>query len=102
MPTKCSGSWAAGREILVACVELGGSVTGEHGIGVEKIGELPLIFSPEDLLLMQQLRAVFDPATTMQSGQDLSDTRCLRRGESAAAPGTGVNATALGRALDDL
>ena len=39
----------AGREILNACVEMGGSLTGEHGIGVEKIGEMPLMFSPDDL-----------------------------------------------------
>jgi glycolate oxidase len=53
---------AAGREILEACVALGGSVTGEHGIGVEKIGQMPLLFSPDDLLAMTALRAVFDPA----------------------------------------
>jgi glycolate oxidase len=52
---------AAGREILAACLELGGSVTGEHGIGVEKIQELGLAFGPEDLARMQQVRAVFDP-----------------------------------------
>jgi glycolate oxidase len=52
---------AAGREILEACVELGGSITGEHGIGVEKISQMPLMFSPEDLLAMTRLRAVFDP-----------------------------------------
>jgi glycolate oxidase len=52
---------AAGNEILRACVDLGGSITGEHGIGIEKVAELPLLFSPQDLLVMQQLRAVFDP-----------------------------------------
>jgi glycolate oxidase len=52
---------AAGREILEACVALGGSVTGEHGIGVEKIAQMPLLFSPEDLLAMTRVRAVFDP-----------------------------------------
>ena len=51
----------AGQEILSACVELGGSLTGEHGIGIEKMGQMPLIFSPEDLLVMSQLRAVFNP-----------------------------------------
>ena len=60
---------AAGREILRACVELGGSITGEHGIGVEKIGELPLLFSPQDLLVMQQLRAVFDPDQRCNPGK---------------------------------
>src|SRR5581483_4754019 len=53
---------AAGREILEACVELGGSLTGEHGIGVEKIAEMPLLFGPDDLRAMTAIRAVFDPA----------------------------------------
>ena len=52
---------AAGREILAACVELGGSVTGEHGIGVEKIRELGLVFGEDDLAVMKRVRAVFDP-----------------------------------------
>jgi glycolate oxidase len=51
----------AGQEILQACVDLGGSLTGEHGIGVEKMGQMPLIFSPEDLLVMSQIRSVFNP-----------------------------------------
>ncbi len=52
---------ACGREILEACVALGGSVTGEHGIGVEKIAQMPLLFAPDDLRAMYRLRAVFDP-----------------------------------------
>jgi len=51
----------AGQEILTACVDLGGSLTGEHGIGVEKMGQMSLIFSPEDLLIMTQVRSVFNP-----------------------------------------
>jgi glycolate dehydrogenase FAD-linked subunit len=60
---------AAGREILEACVELGGSVTGEHGIGVEKIAQMPLLFSPQDLLVMSQLRRVFDPDVRCNPGK---------------------------------
>jgi glycolate oxidase len=60
---------AAGHEILCACVELGGSITGEHGVGVEKIAELPLLFTPQDLLVMQQLRAVFDPERRCNPGK---------------------------------
>jgi len=52
---------AAGREILEACVALGGSLTGEHGIGVEKIAQMPLLFGPDDLVAMTRLRGVFDP-----------------------------------------
>jgi len=61
----------AGREILEACVELGGSVTGEHGIGVEKIEQMPLIFSPTDLRVMAELRAVFDPLSRCNPGKIL-------------------------------
>jgi glycolate oxidase len=59
----------AGREILEACVELGGSVTGEHGIGVEKIEQMPLLFSPADLGVMQALRRVFDPLQRCNPGK---------------------------------
>src|SRR5436190_2100802 len=52
---------AAGREILEACIALGGSLTGEHGIGVEKMAQMPLLFGPDDLRAMTRLRAVFDP-----------------------------------------
>ena len=60
---------AAGREILEACVALGGSVTGEHGIGVEKIAQMPLVFTPQDLLVMSQLRRVFDPELRCNPGK---------------------------------
>jgi len=60
-PDEVKRVLAAGREILEACVALGGSVTGEHGIGVEKIAQMPLLFAPDDLLAMVRLRAVFDP-----------------------------------------
>jgi glycolate oxidase len=62
---------AAGTEILEACVALGGSITGEHGIGIEKIAQMPLIFSPADLLVMSQLRQVFDPARRCNPGKIL-------------------------------
>ncbi len=60
-PGQVQRAIEAGRDILRACVEMGGSLTGEHGIGVEKLGEMPLLFSPDDLLAMTELRRVFDP-----------------------------------------
>ncbi len=59
----------AGRDILKACVEMGGSLTGEHGIGAEKIGEMPLMFSPDDLAAMMELRHVFDPKERANPGK---------------------------------
>jgi glycolate oxidase len=62
---RCAGEvervLAAGTEILEACIELGGSVTGEHGIGVEKMAHMARLFGPDDLAAMQEVRAVFDP-----------------------------------------
>jgi glycolate oxidase len=52
---------AASREILEECVRVGGSVTGEHGIGVEKIDFMPRLFTPEDLGMMVRLRKAFNP-----------------------------------------
>jgi glycolate oxidase len=52
---------AAGHDILEKCIELGGSVTGEHGVGVEKIDLMARQFSPDDLEAMRKLRQVFDP-----------------------------------------
>jgi glycolate oxidase len=52
---------AASHEILEECIRCGGSVTGEHGIGVEKIDFMPKLFSPEDLDMMRRLRSAFNP-----------------------------------------
>jgi glycolate oxidase len=52
---------AASGDILTECIRLGGSVTGEHGIGVEKIEHLKMMFSERDLAAQRRLREVFDP-----------------------------------------
>jgi glycolate oxidase len=51
----------ASHEILEECIRVGGSVTGEHGIGVEKLDLMPRLFSPEDLNMMVRLRSAFNP-----------------------------------------
>jgi glycolate oxidase len=51
----------ASHEILDECINVGGSVTGEHGIGVEKMEFMPKLFSPEDLAAMVALRQTFNP-----------------------------------------
>ena len=53
------------HEILEACLALGGSVTGEHGIGVEKIGFMNKMFSSEDLEVMGRLRDAFNPRNNL-------------------------------------
>lgn len=51
----------ASHEILDECIHCGGSVTGEHGIGVEKIDFMSKLFTPEDLAMMLRLRMAFNP-----------------------------------------
>src|SRR5437588_386467 len=58
-----------GDEILRLCADAGGSVTGEHGIGLEKRENIRYIFSDDDLEVMQRVRRVFDPQRLMNPGK---------------------------------
>jgi len=60
-PGEVQRALAAGHDILEKCIALGGSVTGEHGIGAEKIDFMPKQFSEDDLDAMKMLRRAFDP-----------------------------------------
>jgi glycolate oxidase subunit GlcD len=51
----------AGRELMEVCVSAGGTITGEHGVGLDKRELLPLVFSDDDLNAMLRVRAAFDP-----------------------------------------
>ena len=51
----------ASEQIVRLCVESGGSLTGEHGIGLEKRDFMPLVFSDVDLAAQACVRAAFDP-----------------------------------------
>jgi len=61
----------AGGEIMQHCVDVGGALTGEHGIGMEKNELMPLIFSPDDLALMSRVRAAFNPTERLNPGKVL-------------------------------
>ena len=58
-----------GGEILRICLEHGGSITGEHGVGVDKKDYMPDMFSAADLDTMQRLRCAFDPAGLCNPGK---------------------------------
>jgi glycolate oxidase subunit GlcD len=60
---------AAMQEIMAACVAAGGTITGEHGIGLDKLDYMSLIFSPESLAAMCRLREVFDPDRRANPGK---------------------------------
>ncbi|HKN66488.1 MAG TPA: FAD-linked oxidase C-terminal domain-containing protein [Gemmatimonadaceae bacterium] len=60
---------AAMREIMQACVDAGGTITGEHGIGIDKLPYMNSIFSEESLSAMCALRQVFDPERRANPGK---------------------------------
>jgi glycolate oxidase len=64
----------AGR-IIEVCVEAGGSLTGEHGIGVDKKRYMPKMFNDEDLEAFQRLRCAFDPAGLVNPGKVMPTPR---------------------------
>lgn len=68
-PDQVARVVTAGREILRECVALGGSLTGEHGIGVEKIADLGLLFENADIEWMQAVRNCFDPLHRANPGK---------------------------------
>jgi len=59
----------AGHEILAVCAEVGGTITGEHGVGIEKQEEMALIFSDVDLRVMQQVREAWNPHQLFNPGK---------------------------------
>jgi glycolate oxidase len=61
--------------IVKACVDAGGSITGEHGVGVDKKGYMPAMFSEPDLEVFQRLRCAFDPAGLANPGKVMPTPR---------------------------
>jgi glycolate oxidase len=79
----------AGDEILALCLREGGSLTGEHGIGVEKCAMMHAMFTAHDLDTMKRVKAVFNPLDRLNPEKLFPDTRycyeskrALRRGAS--------------------
>lgn len=78
--------------ILDLCIEAGGSITGEHGVGVDKAAHMPRMFGEADLDAMQRLRCAFDPAGLANPGKVLPTPRLCgevpgRRSAGDAPPG---------------
>ncbi len=76
--------YAAGTEILEACLDAGGVLTGEHGVGMEKRDLMPRMFTPDDLDAQARLRDAFDPDGVANPQKVLP--RGSRCGEMQRAP----------------
>ena len=61
----------AATEIMHACIDAGGTITGEHGVGIDKLHLMPLVFGPDTIGLMRRLRRAFDPEERANPGKVL-------------------------------
>ena len=76
---------AAGKEILAFCVSVGGSITGEHGVGMEKNEIMSLLFSEDDLEVMRRLHDAFKPGSMLNPEKIFPSTRSCREIAASAA-----------------
>jgi len=71
-----------GAEILELCVELGGTITGEHGVGIEKINSMCVQFSPSERAAFFAIKRAFDPAGLLNPGKAIPTlARCAEYGK---------------------
>ena len=78
---------AAGDEIMRLCIEFGGSLTGEHGVGLEKQAQMEHLFSPTDLATMCRVREAWDPDRRMNPGKLIPIRACLETRQALRPPG---------------
>src|SRR6266403_1320976 len=84
---KRAGGVRAGGEILKVCAEVGGSISGEHGIGLEKADFMPFIFSEADLEFMRRLKDAFNPSGLCNPGKIFPTKKsCVEVGPVAHRP----------------
>lgn len=74
----------AGRELMEVCVGAGGTITGEHGVGLDKRDYLPLVFSEADMNAMLSVRAAFDPLGFCNPGKIVPMLRGCGEGRAVA------------------
>ena len=68
-------------EVLEKCIEVGGTITGEHGVGVEKINQMCVQFRPDELEMFRAVKAAFDPARLLNPGKAVPTlARCAEYG----------------------
>ncbi len=89
-PGQVHRTHEAGREILQHCVDVGGTITGEHGVGMEKNELMPMLFSDDDLAVMQRVRDAFNPKSLLNPHKLFPMPRSCRETNVLARPGARV------------
>lgn len=80
-PGEAERAEAFGQKILLKCVELGGTVTGEHGVGIEKLDSLCVQFGDDERHVFHEFKAVFDPPRLLNPDKGIPSLhRCIEVG----------------------
>jgi FAD/FMN-containing dehydrogenase len=87
-PVQARRVHAAMSEVMTACIAAGGTVTGEHGLGLDKLPYMERLFTPDTLAAMCALRDVFDPDRRANPGKVTRATGASRCGSSARGSGS--------------
>jgi glycolate oxidase len=77
-PKQAENSRKAAKEIMACCLKFGGSITGEHGVGLEKMGLMTAMFTEDDLEVMVRLRNAFNPESILNPQKMIPDLRYCR------------------------
>ncbi len=77
----------AGREILETCVRHNGTITGEHGVGIEKRAYMPLLYNNDELNAMREIKEVFDPRNILNPGKVFPEDQGAREQGGIGAEG---------------
>lgn len=75
VPGEVERATEFGARILELSVDVGGTITGEHGVGIEKVGQMCVQFSPEELAAFHALKAAFDPQGLLNPGKAVPTPR---------------------------
>ncbi|BBL35586.1 putative FAD-linked oxidoreductase [Nitrosomonas stercoris] len=88
-PGELEKAEAFGARILEICIEFGGSVTGEHGVGIEKLNQMCLQFNDAERNLFHAVKAAFDPQALLNPGKAIPELhRCAEFGAMHVHQGT--------------
>ena len=89
----------AGHEILDLCVEAGGTITGEHGVGLEKLDDMDAVFTGDDMAVMRAIKQALDPRDLCNPGKVIPAHVGAATTPTARQPKTSVHK---GRAVDGM
>ena len=80
-PDELARTEAFAGEVLEKCIAVGGTITGEHGVGIEKINQMCTQFAADELALFRGVKAAFDPQGLLNPGKNIPTLhRCAERG----------------------